>query len=919
MRSLRTSSPIMTIQPGVDFLQESARYLLSTHSDNLVNAYIITPNQRAAKGLIAALKQQSRQHALLMPYIVSSGHVQREDVLSLFQNVPAALSEILAIPPAMEDARRRSLFVKQIQAFSQHLSAFSYTPRALKLADSMMRMQDQLLLHSANIGQKSGKPIYIQNAGYQQVVQQLFTIILAHWPAICDDEGAISAIEFQLRLQQKFCQHLPEIAQDKPIYIIGSTGSIATTRALMQAVVRHPSGFVILPGADMHGQHHENAEIAFLHVNRAIQDMQAALSYDEALPQMARIVRISGKNAGLFEKVSATEIIARHSEEEAGAVALIVKEQLLTTPHQCLVIVPDKAMMRRIIQKLKAHGIVADCPPTQLLGDSELMRCYQAAMYIVANKQSAYAIRSLCDYLQATLPEDANSLQQAVYTLDKHALRKVNTHTTHQEISDDSAAIFLQAIEACITKLKHLFSSHFTASQWLQELQSAVQHPAFSPPTEFWEQLEAAVNSYASLGVLDVHEMLHLFHDIGQKTIANRQDTPHARVRILTPVEARLIYAECVIFTNFHHEYWPQISQQDGWINQQIKKTIGLPGVEEETALAAHDVWMHAHTAQHIYLSRAESDNGRITQPSPLRRFFHCQPALLDYPALYASLQKPIAFQPLLPSMPTPQKQARPEIVSVSNLNLLLKDPYSFYAKTILALDALQSYGEVAGKQDLGVVAHRLMQWVIEQENDISSLKLTDYIDRVLRQLQLGKAAQIFWKKQLSAIAEHALYLRKNYQENCVITHCEAAFESPILLDEQEVITLKGKVDMVETHQDGSLHVVDYKTGGYATAAQISKGQDAQLFGYALLLENADKRPKTLSYKKLPNVKKREEAVEITLCENEFFEKKLAFIDMLAQMRRADTPFLAHPLEEMNVDSHNSSYDGISRVEEWGN
>ena len=91
----------------------------------------------------------------------------------------------------------------------------------------------------------------------------------------------------------------------------------------------------------------------------------------------------------------------------------------------------------------------------------------------------------------------------------------------------------------------------------------------------------------------------------------------HPRIFIWGLLEARLQKADLMILGGMNEGVWPSLPSPDPWLAPQIRRSLGLPGLEFRTGLAAHD-FMSALGAPRVLLTRARRDSRSPTVASRL-------------------------------------------------------------------------------------------------------------------------------------------------------------------------------------------------------------------------------------------------------------------------------------------------------------
>lgn len=166
-----------------------------------------------------------------------------------------------------------------------------------------------------------------------------------------------------------------------------------------------------------------------------------------------------------------------------------------------------------------------------------------------------------------------------------------------------------------------------------------------------------------------------------------------------------------------------------------------------------------------------------------------------------------------------------PDVISVSDLDLLMHNPYAFYAKKILNLREKTWFQEFGNKEAGSLIHSILEKFVSEIWNDSGDLA---YMKRALIEL----IKEEFEKKDggkmqvpgFISFASEFVKWQSERSKKVRKTFVEQEFCCPF-----KKFKVKGRLDRVDIMEDGSISVVDYKR----TIPKASR----QLHLYALLVE----------------------------------------------------------------------------------
>lgn len=166
--------------------------------------------------------------------------------------------------------------------------------------------------------------------------------------------------------------------------------------------------------------------------------------------------------------------------------------------------------------------------------------------------------------------------------------------------------------------------------------------------------------------------------------------------------------------------------------------------------------------------------------------------------------EKPIA---------NPAPNSRPKSISATGFNLLMQDPYGFYARYILKLNTLERITNRSPAREFGIAAHEILELLLKSGFD-TALKCVDT-------LKLSNPV-ILWKTKLLRILNWVHDQINNLSPHEI--QSEKALEI-ILLDS---ITVKARIDALLFLATGNL-VVNFKTGTPPSKAEVINGYFPQL------------------------------------------------------------------------------------------
>ncbi|PKP89662.1 MAG: double-strand break repair protein AddB, partial [Alphaproteobacteria bacterium HGW-Alphaproteobacteria-16] len=305
----------------------------------------------------------------------------------------------------------------------------------------------------------------------------------------------------------------------------------------------------------------------------------------------------------------------------------------------------------------------------------------------------------------------------------------------------------------------------------------------------------------------------------------------HPRLAIYGLIEARLQAADLVILGGLNEGVWPGLPAPDPWLAPRIRSELGLPGLERRIGLSAHDLAMGLG-AREVLLTRAKRDAGAPTIASRfwlrlealsggLERATHLEQwaRAVDDPREHLPAERPA---------PRPPVAIRPRVIPVTDVDRLKADPYAFYAKRMLRLRALDPVDADASAAWRGTAVHDVLEkWARDDDCAPDALE-----PRVLTLLaEAHPMMRALWQPRLIEAVRWIVREMGERPERRVL-----AVEREGRADVAGV-TLTGKFDRIDSMGDGTIGIVDYKTGQPPSVKAVRAGFSLQLGLLGLIAE----------------------------------------------------------------------------------
>lgn len=321
---------------------------------------------------------------------------------------------------------------------------------------------------------------------------------------------------------------------------------------------------------------------------------------------------------------------------------------------------------------------------------------------------------------------------------------------------------------------------------------------------------------------------------------------PHPDIMIWGTLEARVQGADLVILAGLNEGAWPSAPAADPWLNRWMRAKAGLRLPDRVIGLSAHD-FQQSVTGPEVWLCRAKRDAETETVPSRwLNRIVNLmkgastesaaalaamQDRGRDWLALADRLDEPaVKVAPAKRPAPAPPADQRPNSLSVTQVEKLIRDPYWVYARKVLDLKPLDPLRQSPDAPLRGTILHdvlfRFIKATWDGLPDQPGVLLLQIADQVLEEQAPWPAARRLWRARLEKIAPWFIATERDRRIAGSPWKLEASGSAEL---GAPGFTLTGTADRIDKAPDGRALIYDYKTGA-APSPDQEKNFNKQLW-----------------------------------------------------------------------------------------
>lgn len=867
---------VSTIPAGEPFLAALARGVRARLGDDpatLARATILLPNRRAVRALGEAFLAEAGGKPLLLPRLAAIGDVDEDELI-----LTGASADLdVELPPAIDTTARALLLASLV---AKRADIAPSPAAALKLARALAELLDSLQIEEiAWDGFDSLVPA--DYAEHWARTLDFLGILREAWPAILAERGQMDPQARRVKLIRAFAARWATTPPPGPIWAAGSTGSVPASAHLLKTIADLPEGEVVLPGLDLdadattweaiggepthpqYGLHHLLRRMERIRAEVGIwpgtaPGPRAALAAEALRPAATTHLwrGLAAQPDGVFAGL--TRIEAADPDSEAASVALALRLALETPGRTATLVTADRGLARRVSAKLRRWGIEADdsagaaldrAPPAVLL--RLLARAWAAELAPVE-------LLAVLKHPLARLGASRETHLDRVRELDRKVLRgprpAPGVAGLREAVPASLAARLGPLLDALETALAPLSDAsldpvraHVAAAEALARDETGATRAWAG---EAGDALAGLIARVLDAGAPSTPIARGEFPDLLDELLAGEVWRPpyggHPRLSIRGTIEARLVSADLVVLTGLNEGVWPGEAREDPWLSRPMRAKLGLPPLERQIGLAAHD-FAQAFAGSSVVLSRGRKGE---SGPAIASRWLVRLDALLgadsrwraaldpDLPAWAATLagqgQKPV---PVDKPSPRPPVASRPRQLSVTRIETLVRDPYAIYASKILRLDPLEDIDADVDALARGKLYHAAMEdfakaWPGELPPDAQD-RLREIGRKQFDALAPRPAVRAYWWPRFEAMLDW--YVEAERARRLAGAKVVAA-ETKGRLD-IDGFTLTATADRIDRDGAGRLIVLDYKTGAPPTGPQIATGFAPQLPLEALIAE----------------------------------------------------------------------------------
>ncbi|WP_027230899.1 double-strand break repair protein AddB [Phyllobacterium sp. UNC302MFCol5.2] len=576
---------------------------------------------------------------------------------------------------------------------------------------------------------------------------------------------------------------------------------------------------------------------------------------------------------GAFSEATADICLieAANEREEALAAALALREAIEDSGRTAALVTADRDLARRVSTELARFNIIADDSGGHALRETLPATLMRLALETVFNPGDPAALLALLKHPLTRIGGQRGKVRKVAETIELVALRGGTGRAT---LADLGAFFNHRLAETSGTPFEPLWLRHLSATD-IEEARAicdalsqcmapivdlAGQSGAVALP----EIIHASVTALENLVRDDNGDISALYEgpageqfaaflrnlvsaDTGlefapaewpamvEALLAGEVVKPkvgaHPRLFIWGALEARLQTLDTVVIGGLNEGSWPGKTRNDPFMSRPMKSIIKLEPPERRTGLAAHDFQMAMGMGKVVLTRSQRSANAPTVASRWLQRLDtvlgkDAGATLRQEGAKYLGwareIDRAVDEDFVKRPEPKPPLDARPRHFSVTEIETLRRDPYAIFARRILRLRPIEPLIRDPDVAERGSLFHDILAAFTGENIDPvdadAMAKLMDIGRRHFDASALPEEIDAVWWPRFQMLVPEFINWERGRAQLIAERHAEIASKK-IAVDSTGV-TLSGRADRVDIRRDGTVDIIDYKTGSTPSVRQ---------------------------------------------------------------------------------------------------
>lgn len=851
------------INPNENYLEKVADYLISHHLDNFANIKVIVPNTIACSSLQQLLVKNIKNSASFLPNIIPIDSLAEEGEFAY--KMP---SNAITVAPYLE---QKLILIDIIQKYS----AINFSLlQAAYLSDELLRLFNEFESWNIKVNSLSNL-VEIDSAEHWMKITDFLIYSYNLWKKRLEERKKIDQITYQktaLKLEEENGCNITILAC--------IVSDIPFLKNFIKHLATSPHGIVILPPF----------------YKSSIKKELKPISPFYKIKELIKYTNISEEDVKILPSSKLDNIIPK--------IEYIQLSDLLEEAETIALIAANSAKDEKIAIVTNNHELINLC--SIALSKYGLLASNLHGMRLISTKNAELALlisESVItrDIIKFTaLLKTPFLISNDIYKFEMEFLRKPAIDTIEKllESVDVKSEQNIEPLHFFLDGTSSLYRMS-KAKASFKDLLTAHMEAITNLAPNVWngDEGNALYKFFVELiEIADVVEFIDAsFYPVIIKQLLSYGKffgENNSNIFILSDGDSAFLEMDKVIIADCNDGSIRKNHLQDPWMSNKMRKSIGMPSIDDFIS-TQHYYFSLLLNKKNVFITRSTKNSAieskfvtefllSNNQESRLTHSYDWQRAAINiFNTEHLDLPESVGYSSHLPSS-----------ISATNIELLVRNPYIFYAKNILRLKKIDDINKDLSFSDFGTLIHNIIALYTEMYESLIHLtqeqKLDVLIEKgrgVFDEFHLDKKKRAWWSK-FTDIASGFIDFDEKRRVDLSEVYSEIYGETVLSIGSHN-IKITAIADRLEYTKSGNLHIIDYKTGIVPTKQDVIRGISPQLIIEAIIaLEGGFKQIKpftsaTLTYVKVTNSKEAYNETSIEMSIEEITHHKQGLIDLL--------------------------------------
>ncbi|AAU03868.1 PD-(D/E)XK nuclease family protein [Rickettsia typhi] len=329
--------------------------------------------------------------------------------------------------------------------------------------------------------------------------------------------------------------------------------------------------------------------------------------------------------------------------------------------------------------------------------------------------------------------------------------------------------------------------------------------------------------------------------------IKHYKNTDSSSIIIGQPEDLVLCRFDLIILPHFNNEHWSPNAKPHPLLSKKALQILNIDYNDAITTMLYTDYFNLLLQNKQIVILNAKKYNGKLSTSCNLFLRLQLKHVIPWFdPKLLTPATNSLDIKSQDDHKLTTISHSFPSVLSVTDIESLIRNPYGFYAKKILGLYKKDNIWEEPKISDFGNFIHKVLEkYSKNYDKQYVCLNLLDKQaalinigNHILYSTILPAYTKKIWQIKLTAFSKTFILFDIERRKNCKEIYFEIKGELRLNIAGQN-IKIIGIADRIEVSKSNDITILDYKTGTIPTKKEIEFGLSPQLIIECLmLLEN---------------------------------------------------------------------------------